>query len=818
MTDQCKSPKAKRFRPLMWSTASAGLLVGLLSQPAYAQDQGVASAEEGVDGPVILVTARGREENIQDVPLAITAFDEEALERRAIQELDDVARFTPGFSFEDFSGGFANPVIRGQAQTRATALETNVSSFFDGIYIPRSWAVDIGTASIERIEIVKGPQSARYGRNAFAGAINYVPNKAQAGDTFGDLEATIGSDKRYDGGGFVNFAPSANTAIAASYNYSTFDGSWTNAHPFADLDIPGPSTKGNIGGWENESWSISGEADFDRFNAQVGYYRFDISQEARASRYFGDTVGGILDPANTSATETGLEPITNCGATRFGFFSPLVCGELPAPADTALVDPRAFGVQSDTQIVRVALTAELFDGLDLSYTFGNIDGDVTTGTSGEPDPINCGTLVGPAGGLPVLCNFQATPNGDINYDSHEVRLVYDDGGAIRGAVGGFVSNGRDESFFFSGNIAPITDPANYQPFNGTPVPSFNFATGPFNIVLSDEETFTDVKSLFGELFWTGADGALRVGAEARYTETEITAIDNRAGRELSDSYDTLDPRFTIEFDLNPDVMLYGTVARGSKAGGFNVSSRQEADRTFSQESNWTYEAGVKSELADGRLIFNGAVFYTDWNNIQINAADSDPANPSNPNVPSIIRNLEGAKVYGVELAFNFEATDFISIDGTFSHTDSTYKDGVFDSRFSRGAPGLTAPCDDIVCSTDGDISGLDLERQAPTQASLGVQFGGELGPDSDYFIRADGSWQSKFYTDSANLGIIPERFLLNATAGAGFGPFSVRLWARNLLDKKYVSNAFVVLLPFGNTYGEFYGERRTFGATVGFEF
>ena len=159
---------------LLSTTGIAIALAGGAATAASAQDAQPAAEEDQDAGNVIIVTARFREESLLDVPLAITAFDEEALERQSIQDLDDIARFTPGLSFEDFSGGFANPVIRGQAQTRVTALETNVSTFLDGIYIPRSWAVDIGTTNLERVEIVKGPQSARYGRNAFSGAINYV--------------------------------------------------------------------------------------------------------------------------------------------------------------------------------------------------------------------------------------------------------------------------------------------------------------------------------------------------------------------------------------------------------------------------------------------------------------------------------------------------------------------------------------------------------------------------------------------------------------------------------------------------------------------
>ncbi|MEM7688788.1 MAG: TonB-dependent receptor [Pseudomonadota bacterium] len=804
------------MRRLKSSTSVSAMAVGLvLVAPgaAFAQNAPDSeTAEEANAGPFIIVTARSREESIQDVPIAITAFGEEEIARRGLQELDDVARFTPGFSFEDFSGGFAQPVIRGQATSRVTALESNVSTFFDGIYIPRSWAVDIGTVNLNRVEIVKGPQSARYGRNAFSGAINYIPKKAEmTGDISGSLTGTFGSDERRDGGAFINWSPVDNLAIAASYNYSSFDGTWENAHPFADLDIDGPSTRGNVGGWENEAASISAVAEVATgITISASYNFFDTRNEARASRYFGDNTGGILDPEQS----LGLTPITNAGALRFGAFSPLLVGEFPDPADVVLSDPRGFANQAETGIFRAEINAEITDNLTFNYVFGNVNGDVNIGTSGEPDPINCGTLVNI---VTPLCNFQQTPVGGIDYDTHEARLTFDND-QIRASVGGFVSDGRDENTFTSINIAPITDPTNFAPLNGTPKPNFNPA-GPFNIVLADEFTETEVISVFGEFFWTSGDGRLTLGAEGRYSETEITAIDNRRDATLSDTFKEFTPRFTVDYQMNDDVLLFASAARGAKAGGFNVTARQVQDRTFDPETNWTYELGVKSALMGGDLIFNASVFYTDWNDIQVNAADEDPDNPDDPNVPSITQNLGNASVYGVELFTRYQATDNLSFDATFSHTEATYSDDTVDSRFARGVPGLTAPCDNVVCNTDGNIGGNEVERTPPTQASFGAQWDGDFSGNNTYFLRADTSWQSEFFGESANLSIIPDRFLVNASAGVRIDDkFSVRVWARNLLDNTYTANAFVVLLPFGNTFGQFFGERRTVGVTGTLDF
>ena len=794
---------------------SAAAMATMLAMPAHvaAQDDNATASTQA--GTVIIVTARGREESLNDVPLAITAFSEEDIDRLGLQGLDDVARFTPGFSFESFSGGFALPVIRGQAQSRITALETNVSTFYDGIYIPRAWAVDVGTTTLERVEIVKGPQSARYGRNAFAGAVNYIPRKAEmTGEINGSVEATFGSDDRYDAGAFLNLSANDQMAVAGSINYSEFDGSWKNSHPFSNLDLD-RGTTGNIGGWENLSITVSAIAEpIEGLTIEASYAYSDIKNEGRASRYFSDNGGGgILDPNDITATDNGLRAITNCGALRGpegAQFFPLVCGEFPEPAETALYDPRAYGTYAETGILRIKAAYEVSDALTVSYLFGNINGDVDIGTTGEPDPINCGTLV------PGFCNFQVTPVGSIDYDSHEVRLAFDSGGNISGAIGAFYSDGVDRSRFTSVNIAPITSATDFVPFFGNSTAADSDpANGTLNILLGNERTESEVKALFYEALWISSDDMTRVGVEGRYSETEIIGTDIRRSITLTGTFKEFTPRVTIERDLNPDVMLYLSAARGAKAGGFNPTATRVEDRTFDPEFNWTYEAGFKGVLADGRINFDIAAYYTDWTQIQINA----PNDLDNPNSASITKNLGAAELYGIELAANFFITDALSLNATFSHTEGEYAAGTEDFRFARGSAfGFGPPCDDVVCSSSGDIGGNKIERTTPTQASGGIQYDGQFG-DNEFFARVDGSWQASFFGDSANLSIIPERFLMNAAAGVTLNDLvSVRVWARNLLDKKYISNAFAVLLPFGNTYGTFYGERRTVGVTASVDF
>ncbi len=141
----------------------------------------------------VVVTARKTEERLIDVPLAITAISDKAIEERGIRNLDDVAANTPGLTFSNVIGEFLpSPVIRGVAPIDILG-ENNTAIFIDGIFVSAREGLNFSQLDLERIEVVKGPQAAMYGRNSFSGAINYVTAKPT--DVFkGKTEVTFGND------------------------------------------------------------------------------------------------------------------------------------------------------------------------------------------------------------------------------------------------------------------------------------------------------------------------------------------------------------------------------------------------------------------------------------------------------------------------------------------------------------------------------------------------------------------------------------------------------------------------------------------------
>jgi iron complex outermembrane receptor protein len=273
----------------------------------------VGQAAEGIEE--VTVTARRREENLQDVPIAITALGAEDFQRKGIADLERVSDFTAGLDFEDLSTTFNGVLtIRGLTQADVQNRVQNVAVFLDGVFIPRNYSIDMGIADFERIEVVKGPQSALYGQNAFAGALNYVTNKA-SNEFEASVSATVGSDGRVDYKGSVG-GPIIQDKLAARVfvGHTEFDGNRPNSFPTVGSELA------ETGGYDRDAWGLSvAITPTDRLDIDFLYYETDRHEEIRP----GYTVSG-----NTPGVSH------NCGPPVAATGNPsFYCGELPDSAD-----------------------------------------------------------------------------------------------------------------------------------------------------------------------------------------------------------------------------------------------------------------------------------------------------------------------------------------------------------------------------------------------------------------------------------------------------------------------------------------------------
>jgi iron complex outermembrane recepter protein len=753
----------------------------------------------------VVVTARRREESLQEVPLSVTAFSAADMAKSNIQDMKDIARFTPGFSFQDFGGGGATaPVIRGANQVAGGGLEQNVSFFFDGIYLPRNYFTNLGFGNIERIEVVKGPQSARYGRNAFMGAVNYV-SRQPTEDWGADASITAGNHERYDGTISISGALiPERLRMRVSADYSEFDGTWPNTHPFADISFS-QGTNRMLGG--HRKTVLSGAVQFEPREGLVfdlAYYNYDYNEEHRAQNWFAE-LGADSGLLNCGQFNANVRP-PGSGLGGGGQWFRLFCGEVPLR--NIPIDPRGYARQLDADFVRASMAWKINDALTLDYLFGDIKAE--TKSLGYKD-----TLPGCTFFLAGLCVFENGPLGDFKSRSHEMRLSFDNEGRFSGGLGVFYTKTTDYS---TANFAALPQ------LTAVPTAAVdvnNASVFPVYAVLARTVTEPEIWSPFAEFSMKLFDGRARLGVEARYSRekkfqgslpTSGTAgLNTFAGLTFEDTFTQFTPRVTFEYKLTEINKLFVSAAKGVKSGGYNAAATLPENRTFADDQNWTYEVGSKNTFDDGRIRLNGTLFLIRWTDVQIFAQDT--GNPA-PLPLSIIRNLGDVHSAGVELEAGYAPTDNLDFSATFYYGDAYYAQGTSDLRWGR----IPAVCDDVACASNGDIGGNQTERQSKVQASVAAEWRRPLavGEDLEYYARSDVSYQSKQFNEAVNISWIPARTLVNLSTGVVGEKYDVQLWARNLFDEEYVASV-IVGLP-NTQYNAYLGERRTFGVTGRYRF
>lgn len=691
----------------------------------------------------IVVTARKTAESLQEVPLAISALSAEDMQERQVRDLADVAALTPGLNYESYLGGNGTPVIRGAAQARIQDLDANVSTFFDGIYLPRTYVVSPGVVGLERVEVVKGPQSALYGRNAFMGAINYVSKKP--GETLdGQIEGTIGGDDRWD-----VMAEIAGPIISdklygrIGYGKSEFGGDIENGHPLASQG-PKQGTRGNLGGWDNQAFQARlVYRPVDSLELDLGFYRFEnFSEHPAIVRYVAST--GDM----------------NCGTVRADGNRSLYCGELGyrfrplpggGPQAEAVIDPRGYGIDTESNLIRGHVEWGVRDNLTLVYEYGHLTAESIGGGNSDRDPI-LGSINPFAPTAPRANQFQISPVGDLNYRSNELRARWQPTEAVDVIVGYFASELNDFDTF----------PLNYGLPKNSVVP-FN-VSDPGWLILTRGNTNVDAKAYFGSVSWRIND-RWRVGFEARHAEEEKTLVNGPTSfsavvRTIAGDWSQFTPRATVDFKITDTNMLYLTAAKGAKSGGFNLSAILPSQFEFAPDENWTYEIGSKNELFGGRLRLNGSLFYVDWSNQQVSCSALGATGTATP--PAVICNLGAAEILGFEGDATWVAGPGLTFTAGISYNDATYADGVIDQRIRD-----FRLCDNVACPSSGDISGNELMRQSKVQGQLGVDYEFPVSASLQAFVGGDLSYKSKQYVDSMNLGYLPDRTLGNLRAGEG---------------------------------------------------
>ncbi len=758
--------------------AVPAILAALAGASAAAQDM---PADEVLEE--VTTVARKVPERLIDVPLAITKFDTQEIERAGIRNLDDIAALTPSLTFSNVIGEFLPvPVIRNMAPT-AIFQENNAGVFVDGVFVSGREGLNFAQLDLSDIEVVKGPVSALYGRSTFSGAIIYTT--ARPTDTFeGRAEAQVGSqDKAF--AKLTLSGPIAGDWLQGrvALMYDNWEGSYTN-HGGGD----------RLGGYEYNTVNASLLfAPSENFEAVLGLYVSD------------DQIG---TPALTSvATNCENRALVNPMASGFANF----CGELPEAGDLSTVI-QAQGEDRDLVRTHLNLTWDLAGGSAIS----SISGYSSLQQSFTEDASRSG---------PAVFTYQATPfapmapgflrtlqtgllqigPGDETEEfSQELRFTSPLDQALRFSLGGYYYSTESESAS-DGVVSTQPLPADFFAFcpcvqtgpttalslgfaNAIYLPWFTSPIGdalPFPIVREETEAlagFGYLEADFGQR-WEGR-------LEARYTEEEKTVTDLLGDSPMqNNTWSFVTWRANLSYKPDEDTTLYGSVATGEKSGAFDTAS-VDFDGGGGQppelivfnvdpEKNTTFELGWKQRSGSGRVQSDLALFYIDWTDIVIPQVITEVEGQV-VNIPfSLDVNAGDATIYGVELAVAAQLSEgwLVSVNGSWA--DAQYDDAVAETfrEFPSFAP-------------EGDVSGKKVLRQSQWKGALSLTYEAPLNERLDWFVRGDLAHQDEQFADSTNQTIIPSHTSFNARLGFRAERYDLELWGLNLFEDDGPTGAF----------------------------
>ena len=815
----------KRFQPC---TSIFALALASITTPAVAQDtpadkaaaapaEAVATSDSsGLDDDIV-VTARRREENLQDVPLTVRAFSAETIASKGIRDLADVAKLTPGLFFDKgFVQQDTRPNIRGLPSTRGRPA---VGILLDGIDISSESIATAGggnlanlkLADFERIEVVKGPQSALYGRVAFGGAINYI-SKEPSDKVEGYVSGEAATYDLFELRGAVNLPVSDKLAVRVNGLYSYFDGFYTNQ-----------VTGKRIGGSRTYGGAIAAKfepSDGVKIIARASYS--EDTFEPRAQYYIGGAPEVLLRetiplPAGIAGAQVGIigAPQATIGSTAFVARRGVLgngIGTVNLSADPAT--NRDFpGTTTKTLITSLRTEFDLSDDIVLATWTGytHAKGRQIQDTDFFGRPLTTVTQFGftglaevPAGGIATgLFFFDATTN--TKQFSQEVRISDLSGRGFRWAVGGlywwenvdqllgsisnagFSSGGQPVNIYLALARQGGRGPA--QPQGRKTMHYSGYAMAEIDItpqlVISAEGRYA--KESYDYLFARGI----------AITTTPVNGIFpfglTGGAFEAGTSTTYFAPRVAVNYKPSEDLLFYASFSRGIKPAGLSqVQTPNPQDAAFGTEKLNNYEIGFKSTLLDRRLRLNGSLFRMDYRDKQESTLVPVPFTVNAQGNVSLIQNIGGARIDGAELEIAAQLARGLSLTIGYTYLNARYTDFNIPST-SPITIALAGGCN---LRTEGNLRGCfvnlngnRLEASAKHSLVASLNYETPVADDWKLLLQSDFQYRSRRYLENTNSYWYQPYAGLDIRVGLESDRYSFILYVNNVTDSRRIQSA-----------------------------
>jgi len=719
----------------------------------------------------ITVTAAKREQDIQKVPISMTALTGEQLERQGVTSLVDLARIAPSLTVASSGPGSNNLIIRGISSSAGSAA--TVGYYLDDVPIAASsnaallstrGVIDPSVFDIERVEVLRGPQGTIYGSSSMGGTVKYVTNQPD----LDFVEARIRTDVSgtYHGGpnanvnGVLNVPLIKDTVALRVSAYYRDDDGYIDRYPISPVNYlaadPDAAKKDNVNTYKT----------------------------------YGARVAMLIKPDDSLT----ITPSVIYQYSRLG--SPFTYDKIPASLDNPyqVRDVNETNIQKST-ISNIAIHKQ-FDAFELMSSSSYFTRDISIRDDSSK-------VINYFFGLPSV--YPTTMYGSYKNKefTQELRATSKFDGPVQAILGAFYHDVR----------APLNSsipyPGGFNQTFGTPFPAYS------TIYQGGRNATLDEYAVFGELSWNITD-KLKASAGIRafevkqgFSQTGDGLLNGGPSAVQSKSKDYgSTPKFTLQYQVTPDDMVYATASEGYRPGGPNnpapatlcgsevsgLGLSQSQLNKYNPDTLWNYELGFKSALLDRKLMVDASVYHIDWKHVQQQIVLGCGYN--------ITANFGSAVSQGAELELKFLPVNAVTLSAGFSYNDAYLKNDV---------PGTSAK--------DGDR----LVNVPRFTGSLAGEYRHRVNAQYDGFMRADISYvgDSNFLYDRESPFYRRKGFATtNIRVGMeGRNGFDISLYATNLFDKRGETDLPVAIsadLP--TTRRVALNQPRTIGVTMQYQY
>ena len=694
----------------------------------------------------IIVTARKKDESIQDVPMSVTAITDQ-LREGSVRRIEDIQAFAPNLYInrEPGIGSGANITIRGIASLESDkSYEPSIGVVMDGMFLGTSSGVLLDNFDIERIEVLRGPQGTLFGKNTTGGILNIIRTPVSLNEMGADLSVTVGDFGRQDIKAVVQLPIIEDTLgvklFAASIQH---DGHVYNTNLKRAVGGDDKMNFGFTALWEpNENFSLKVHHEIMEDTCEQGSY----------------TNRNAVGELACTITQIGFDPFNGCEK------------DANDGPDTTESDGSNF---SDNEYESTIITAN-YDTENFLYTY--------IYSSRDMDEQNMQDFDGAPARL-LRMNFF----NDWEQTSHEFRVTSQFSEKVQ-----FIAGIYDWEAEFAQRWDVYDLFYQLSRLGVPPWPSGRIGVAGYDDVVKWEDDvagnngqtqLTTSIAAFFSMDWFITD-ELTLTAGLRWTEEEKDFLGGASApgyyplrgeawpgiynpKRFKAKWDETTPKLGLRYQPNDDLMYYGSYSEGFKSGGFFArQANYDIFPGYDPEYVKNYEFGWKSTLMDGRMIFNGAVFKSEYDDKQESILI--PVNLAN--VATVVRNAASMEMTGLELELQYQVSEAWDLMVTYGYLEAEYKDYLADIN---GDQNITDNSNLIPRNTPENTFGITT--------SYTTQIGdGELKGRISYRFR------DELETDPGNnpLGSVDSIENINATIGYTIDNYSVTIWGRNLTDER----------------------------------